>query len=129
MLPGNAIVFIIQGKGKRVATAFSGKDGAATFTADADEVSKESNPNSPTNAYRVKLVFGLPKSVGTSTRRFSVAVNGDPKALEVELDPAKATEVVKTLERVMLADTLELNFKAKTGLPILSGLQITKINE
>lgn len=127
--PGNAIAFIIEGKGKRVAKAFSGKEGAAILTADADEVEIESDRNSPANAYRVKLIFGLPKSVGTSKRRFSVAVKGNSTSVEVELDPAKSPEVVKTIERVMLADILELNFKPESGQPILSGVEISKISE
>jgi len=127
--PGNALAFIIKGKGKRVATAFSGKAGSATLIVDADEVKMQSDPNTPLSPYRVKLTFGLPKSVGTSTRRFLVTVAGDTPSLEVELNPAKATELVRTMERVMLADELELNFEPETGLTVLSGIEITKINE
>ena len=127
--PGNAIAIIIRGKGKRVATAYSGKEGTAQLIVDTDEVQIEPDPKAPTSPYRVKLIFGLPKSVGLSSRQFSVSVNGDPSLLDVELDPAKGNELVRTLDRVMLADVLELNFKAKTGLPILSGVEITKINE
>jgi len=127
--PGNALAFIIKGKGKRAATAFSGKAGSATLIVDADEVKMQSDPNTPLSPYRVKLTFGLPKSVGTSTRRFSVTVAGDTPSLEVELNPAKATELVRTMERVMLADELELNFESETGLTVLSGIEITKINE
>ena len=127
--PGNAIALIIRGRGKRVATAYAGKEGAAQLFVDADEVRIEPDANAPKSPYRVKLTFGLPKSVGMSTRRFSVSVNGDPSMLDVELDPAKANELVRTLDRVMLADVLELNFKPQSGLPILSGVEITKINE
>ncbi len=127
--PGNSVVFIIKGKGKRVATAYSGKEGSAKLIVDADDFAIEPDPNAPRTPYRVKLTFGLPKSVGTSPRRFSITVKGDPSTLGVELDPAKSTEIVQTMERVMLADVLELNFKPETGLPILSGIEITKIHE
>lgn len=127
--PGNAVAFIMRGKGKRVATAFSGKEGAAKLFVDADEVRMESDPNAPLSPYRVRLTFGLPKSVGTSARRFSITAKGNPSTLDVELDPAIATEQFRTIERVMLADELELNFVPETGMPILSGVEITKIQE
>ena len=127
--PGNAIAILIRGKGKRVATAYTGKEGTAQLIVDTDEVLAEPHANAPTSPYRVKLIFGLPKSVGLASRHFTVSVKGDSSILDVELDPAKGNEFVRTLDRVMLTDVLELNFEAQSGLPILSGVEITKINE
>jgi hypothetical protein len=40
-----------------------------------------------------------------------------------------ANEVVHTIDRVILGDVLELKFKPIDGLPILSGIELTKLNE
>ena len=96
---------------------------------DADEVKIAPELNVALSPYRVKLYFGMPKSVGESTRQFSVSVQGTQITTEVELDPSKEIEIVKTMERVMLGDVLELNFKPIAGLPILSGVEIIKLDE
>ena len=96
---------------------------------DADEVKITPDLNVALSPYRVKLLFGMPKSVGVSTRQFSVSVQGTQITTEVELDPFKEKELVKTMERVMLGDVLELNFKPIVGVPILSGVEITKLDE
>ena len=126
---GNAIAILISGKGKRVATAFAGKVGAAQLIADADEIKIEPDSNVALSPYRVKLFFGLPKSVGESTRQFSVSAKGDPRSTVVSLDPSKERELVRTIDRVMLGDVLELNFKPIAGLPILSGVELTKLDD
>ena len=122
--PGNAIALFIRGKGKRVGTAFAGKEGAAQLLMNADEVKIAQDPNVFLTPYRVKLFFGMPKSLGGATRQFSVSVQGNPITTEVELDPSKEKEIVRTMERVMLGVVLELNFKPIVGVPILSGLEI-----
>ncbi len=128
--PGNAIALMIRGSGKRVATAFAaGKTGAARLLVDAEEIKMQPDPNAEQRPYQIQLFFGLPKSVGKSVRQFSVSVQGDNQRLEVELDPSKSQEVVKTLERVMLGDLLELGFASKLGIPLLSGVEITKLDE
>lgn len=137
--PGSAIALLIRGKGKRIATAFTaGKEGAAQLFVDTEEVRILPDPNVARSPYRVKLFFGLPKSVGSSNRQFSVSVQDDiavakddtaATEVEVELDPSKDQELVRTLERVMLGEILELNFKPISGLPILSGVEITKLDE
>ena len=127
--PGNAIALLIRGKGKRVATAFAGKEGAAQLIMDADEVKIAPDPNVALTPYRVKLYFGMPKSLGGAARQFSVSVPGNPITTEVELDPSKEKEIVRTMERVMLGDVLEMNFKPIVGLPVLSGVEIMKLEE
>jgi len=127
--PGNAIVWLIRGKGKRVATAFAGKEGTAQLFMDADEVQAAPDPKVALSPYRVRLYFGLPKSVGDATRQFAVSFRGDQESIEIELDPAKGRELVRTMDRVMLGDVLELDFKSKRGLTLLSGVEITKLDE
>ena len=128
--PGNAIALLIRGNGKRIATAFTaGKEGAAKLFVDTEEVRILPNPNVARSPYRVKLYFGLPKSIGSSIRQFSVSVQDDTASTEIELDPSKCQELVRTLERVMLGEILELNFKPISGLPVLSGVEITKLDE
>ena len=127
--PGNAVAILIRGKGKRVATAFGGKEVAAQLFVDSDEIRIEPDPNVALSPYRVKLFFGLPKSVGGSTRHFSVSANGNQSSTEVKLDPPKENELVRTMDRVMLGDVLDLSFKPIAGLPILSGVELTKLDE
>jgi len=127
--PGNAVAILISGKGKRVATAFAGKEGAAQLFVDTDEMRIEPDPLVSFSPYRVKLFFGLPKSVGGSIRHFSVSANGNQSSIEVKLDPSKEKELVRTMDRVMLGDVLDLSFNPIAGLPILSGVELTKLDE
>ena len=127
--PGNAVAILIRGKGKRVATAFAGKEGAAQLFVDTDEIRIEPDPNVALSPYRVKLFFGLPKSVGGSTRHFSVSANGNQSSTEVKLNPSMEKELVRTMDRVLLGDVLDLSFKPIAGLPILSGVELTKLDE
>ena len=96
---------------------------------DTDEIRTEPDPHVALSPYRVKLFFGLPKSVGGSTRHFSVSANGNQSLTEVKLDPSKDKELVRTMDRVMLGDVLDLSFKPIAGLPILSGVELTKLDE
>ena len=96
---------------------------------DTEEIKILPDSNAVRSPYQIQLYFGLPKSVGTSFRQFSVAVQGGLQRFEVELDPSKSKELVKKIERVMLGDVLELDFTAITGIPLLSGVEITKLDE
>ena len=79
--------------------------------------------------YRIKMIFGLPRSVERTARRFSITVNDNVDSIDIELDPSKGNEVMHTIDRVILGDALELKFKPIDGLPILSGIELTKLNE
>lgn len=96
---------------------------------DADEVQVAQGPNVARSPYRVRLYFGMPKSVGDATRQFAVSIGGDQEPIEIELDPSKGRELVRTMDRVMLGDLLELDFTAKRGSTLLSGIEITKLEE
>ncbi len=96
---------------------------------DADEVQVAQDPNVARSPYRIRLYFGMPKGVGDATRQFAVSVGGDQEPIEIELDPAKGRELVRTMDRVMLGDLLELDFTAKRGSTLLSGVEITKLDE
>ncbi|MEQ1825640.1 MAG: PQQ-binding-like beta-propeller repeat protein [Pirellula sp.] len=128
--PGNAIAMILRGTGKRVATAYAkDKSGAAKLVMDAEEVSVPTNPNATKHPYRLRLLFGLPTSAGKSPRKFVASVAGESQALEIELDPSKSREVVQTIERVMLGDELDMQFQSVSGKSLLSGIEITKLEE
>lgn len=79
--------------------------------------------------YRIKMIFGLPRSVERTARRFSITINDNVDSIDIELDPSKGNEVMHTIDRVILGDALELKFKPIDGLPILSGIELTKLNE
>ena len=96
---------------------------------DADEVSVAPDPNVVRNPYRIRLFFGMPKSVANGPRRFAVSIQDASGYYEIELDPSKEKEVVRTIDRVMLGDVVVLNFHPIVGLPILSGIELTKLEE
>jgi outer membrane protein assembly factor BamB/precorrin-6B methylase 2 len=127
--PGNALVLAIRGKGKRVATAFAGKQGAAQLFMDADEVDIVPDSKIAKTPYRINLFFGMPKSIADSPRRFTVSIPETQQSLDIDIDPATEREQMRTMERVLLGDTLELNFKSRSGLPILSGVEIIQLDQ
>lgn len=130
---GNAIAFFVKGNGKRVASAFSaGKSGATRLIMDADEapiatiLRETSESTAPKAAYRVRLFFGLPKSVSAGPREFEVSVAGTEHRLSIQLDGSKSPEAVYTFDHITLGEQLELGFRAISGKTLLSGVEIVK---
>jgi outer membrane protein assembly factor BamB len=79
--------------------------------------------------YRVLLYFTEPQDLAAGQRVFDVYVQGQ-RVLQ-DLDIAAATGqsprvLVKTLEKVLLSDQLEVRFAAKRGRPVLSGIELQR---
>ena len=81
--PGNSIVLLLSGAGKRVAGAHDGKR-AAKLIVDADQV-----PVSPLVArrHRVRLFFGSPPAVDVAPSRFDLYLQDEECAANIEIDP------------------------------------------
>ncbi len=129
--PGNSIVFIITGKGKRTATAFAKGAGAARLIADADEVTPESLQTAPEQPWRVRLYFGLPENTSASARTFDVVMQGQTVLQNVSIGGVDAGRRVQvhTIDRVLISEWLDLQFVAKQGKPVLSGIEMQLIEE
>lgn len=130
--PGNSVAFVITGTGKRVAAACRGRDNsfAAKLKVDADEVSLAGNESSSPQPYRLRLYFGAPRELGQTKRVFDVAVNGQTVVKDVTLgggDHSAPAAEIRTIERILLGDQLELQFKSQLGEPLLSGVELLRL--
>ena len=127
--PGNAIAFIITGKGKRVAQTRA--KGAPKLTMQMDTETDKSTPvkSAPGKSYSVLLYFAEPDSLKPGERVFDVALQD--KAVLRNLDLAKTTGetqgLVKRIEGVRIADVLKITLQkssSATQLPVLSGVEL-----
>ncbi len=86
----------------------------------------------PDRRYRVRLFFGAPGNAGIERSVFDVTVQDEHLLHEVTLDPAKGSgsvAAIHTLENVALADELHLRFTVSEGTSLLSGIEITEMQE
>jgi len=128
--PGNSIVLVISGKGSRVAAAFRGRDSTpAKLVVDADETAPA--PKTPTVAepYRIRLHFGVPRHSIGEARVFDVTVQGQSVIENVRLGGTADSAAVRTIDRVLLGDWIEIQFTPKIGRPVLSGIEIQRLEE
>jgi outer membrane protein assembly factor BamB len=127
--PGNAIAFVITGSGRRFATAYRGKDSFPTqLVIDAETPADAKRPAVAERPYRVRLHFGAPRGLSAERRRFDVVHNGRPVLENVTLS-AEQPAAVHTLDRVLLGDRLELDFLSHEGQPLLSGIELHRLDE
>lgn len=79
-------------------------------------------------AYRVRLHFGLPRSADRQERRFAVSIMGQPAIENVTLGGNHGATAVHTIDRVILADRIEIAFQPTQGRAVLSGLEIARLD-
>ena len=128
--PGNSIVFIISGTGKRLAAPLRGKDNVpATLTVDADETSPAQDKSVEQVPYRVRLHFGVPRNSLDQERRFDVSIMGQPAVKDIAIGGSHPATAVHTIKRIHLGDRIELSFTPHVGQPVLSGLEIIRLDE
>lgn len=127
--PGNSIVFVISGTGQRVAPSYRGESPPATrLMLDAETV----EPRQTGVPYRVKLHFGAPRGLAAAPRAFDVRVQGELQPVPVQLaaqDGGAAPFQTLTIERVLLEDHLDVQFLPRTGAPLLSGIELHRLDE
>jgi outer membrane protein assembly factor BamB len=129
--PGNSIAFIIQGKGKRVATASTGpKADAPRLVLDADVVDLDDLAEAgPTSLYDVRLHFAASPLLSSGVRVFDVYLGDEMVFENVTIDPdgePDARYCEKLLENVPLSHKLHLKFVPKQGQPVLAGIEVIK---
>ncbi|HUQ69455.1 MAG TPA: PQQ-binding-like beta-propeller repeat protein, partial [Planctomycetaceae bacterium] len=129
--PGNSLVFVITGAGRRFATANRGQDSLPTrLVIEAETTLSETKEAD--QAYLVRLHFGVSRSVMGSPRVFDVAIAGQTVLENVTLggdDSGRPDAKVYTLERVLLGDRLQIQFIPKQGQPLLSGLELHRLDD
>ena len=129
--PGNSIVFVVSGSGQRISAAVRGRDvgASARLVIDAEETVPVDETALRLDPYRIRLHFGIPKNSFKEARLFDVEVPGQASIDNIQVGGTAQPSVVKTIDRVMLGDWLELRFTPKTGRPVLSGIELQRLDD
>ncbi len=126
---GNSIALLIGGSGKRVASAFrSGSGKSATLIIDSEATPAGQVGGVHVDHYRVRMLFGLPRSADRVEPRFDVLAQGKKVLSDFELKPTEqgAGFAVAVLENIAIAGELHIQFVAKRGQPVLSGIELVR---
>ena len=128
--PGNSIAFVISGLGDRVVTASRGKDSMpARLIVDADETVPDAGTPTPLQPYRVRLHFGVPRHSNAEERVFDVIVEGQSIGESVKLGGKGETSAVRTVDRMLLGDWIDITFTEKLGRAVLSGIELQQLKD
>lgn len=124
---GNSLALLISGNGKRVASAYrtAKKKKAAKLVLNTGKAPSKSKGKTQAQSYQVRLLYGLPKSEKDDAV-FDVVVQGQQVLSDVTLSQADNSKrfAVSTLDDVLIADDLSIQFQAKRGTPVLCGIEI-----
>lgn len=91
----------------------------------ADNAAEEKPAAEP---YRLKLHFGLPRQSASEVRQFTIRVNGQSIAESIFLSPDKPSATF-TVDRVFLEEHVAIEFEAQKGQPLLSGIELHRIED
>jgi hypothetical protein len=132
--PGNSLVFLISGTGKRVAVASRGSGGdAARLVVDADPASGPDAESQPSQRYSVRLHFAAPQGrEAAGRRRFDVVVQGTTVLKDVVIDPAGSAEerfAVHFVEDVPVADQLRIRLIPHEGAASIAGVELHRLDD
>lgn len=103
-------------------------DSAKPIGDTAEGTKKADSPITPA-PYRVRLHFGTPRSSRDEKRVFDVAVQGKLVIENVALGGNTGHFQVRSLDRVLLGDGIDIRFTPKTGRPLLSGIELQRLEE
>ena len=132
--PGNAIAFLISGKGVRTAVAHekeAAKAAHLTFTIDNRDTATAAATNRHADPlYTVRLYFSEPNDVVPGERVFDVGLQG--KTVLRDYDIVKQTGrplqcVVKSFSHISIKDELTISMTAssdQSGRPLLNGFEL-----
>jgi outer membrane protein assembly factor BamB len=124
--PGQAMVFVIQGRGRRVARSADNADGGGPCLAIAFPKSAAELAAEPAVTYALRLVFAEPEPVSRG-RAFDVLVQGAVAIPGLRLDGPVRQAVVRELRNLRLHDHLSLELRASPGSPappVLCGVHL-----
>ncbi len=128
--PGNSLAFIINGQGKRVASASKGptSDGPR-LVLDADLVDMDDmlGREAPCR-YDVRLHFAAAATNSANRRVFDIYAQDELVASDVTLDPSNTEQryAVRLIENLSLTGKLRLRFVPKQGQAMLSGIELIR---
>ena len=129
--PGNSMVFLFSGTGKRVAVAAKGPTAeAARLVIDADLVDLDDLAGPPpASRYDVRLHFAASPLDRDGPRVFDVYAQDQRVCSDVTIDSSSATGQrfsVQLIENISIANKLRLRFVPKQGRASLAGIEIVK---
>ena len=129
--PGNSLVLMISGNGQRISAAYSNRDvrASAKLMIDADETVPVDETSLRQDPYRIRLHFGIPQSSFKEARIFDVTIPGQARIDNIQIGGTAPTSEVRTIDRVLLGDWLELQFTPKAGRPSISGIELHRLDE
>lgn len=131
--PGNSLVFLISGSGKRVAMAAKGlrSSGAARLVVDAETYRRPELAKRPERDYRVRLLFGCQFTTDSQPRVFDVYAQNQLVAENLTLAPDQSQSyaaVEHVIPQVRIGSELKLRFVPKQGQPVLSGIELIDLS-
>lgn len=124
---GNAIGFVISGRGKRVAQSSKKASGAPRLIIETD-VPESKPPSEPeSRLHTVRLHFAAPEIVAASDSSFSVSLQGTQVIddLNVGTATARAKQTfVREFKHIPIGGELTIELAASRGQTVLSGVEI-----
>ena len=129
--PGNSMVFLFSGKGKRIAVASKGPTAdSPRLVMDADLIDLDDLASPPPEClYDVRLHFAASPVSSGGRRVFDVYAQDKLVCSDVTIDPSGSAQQrfsVQLLENVAIADKLRLRFVPKQGHASLAGIEVIK---
>jgi len=103
---------------------------AAQLVIDANESRPGNKAPATASPYRVRLLFATPQTSETDLRRFDVTLQGQTLAEDVTITPTGPVSdrfAERTFNNVMIANELQITLHPKQGTPVLSGIEIRKV--
>ena len=125
---GNAIGFVISGRGKRVAASGGSKSKGPRLIIDTDFTPPRPAPKPMAPVpHTVRLHFSEPNDVQVNDRVFHVSLQG--QQVVADLDIVRQTggiqrTLVREFQHVLIGDELTIEMNALHGQTILSGVEI-----
>lgn len=101
---------------------------SATADADANEAHLAA-AKSAAEPYRLRLHFGTPRSMLGEEREFDVTVQGQSTIENIKFGGKGLPSAVRTIDRVLLGDWIEIKFTPKRGRPVLAGIELQRLEE
>jgi hypothetical protein len=107
-------------------TSKSESDQAADSAADETEAPAQPT-EAPLEPYRVRLHFGSPQHTLNEARVFDLVVPGQAVIENIKVGGDAGPATVRTIDRVLLGDWLEIQFTEKQGHAVLSGIELQRL--
>ena len=110
----------------------SGVEGLASLRMSLRALPKEAGSEaeaSPPVPYRLRLHFGLPRDSTNDERVFDVVLQGQTTVPKVAVGGNSGRSSVRTIDRILLGDWLELAFRPIRGQAVLSGIELQRLDD